>query len=69
MKALHMLAVGMFFGLALLLAAFLGADHRDIAIMAALSSSMLPLLAVSQNRRGASCCWTRRAKPADQMSV
>lgn len=61
MKAIQMLAVTMIFALALLVAAFLGTDKRDIGVLAAMFGGMIPLLSVQQNRRGGSCCWFRKA--------
>lgn len=69
MKAVQMLVIGMIFGLALLLASYLGADKNSIAGLTAMFGGIIPVLAMNQNRRGASCCWFRKIKPADPTSV
>ncbi len=69
MKVLQMLAIGLIFALALLLAAYLGADKNSIASLTALFGGLLPVLALNQNRRGTSCCWARRTKRADHANA
>lgn len=66
MRANHVLAVAVIFAVALVVAASLGADKRDIAIMTALFGGTIPVLGLDQKRRGRSGCCFRQTQAAEQ---
>lgn len=58
MKAIHMLAIAMIFGIALLAASDAGMDKKDIVVLYAVFAGLLPVMA--QTRRGKTGCCIRR---------